>query len=112
MYHKLFDQPLTPHFTRELPDGVLSPADVMEIMFRKFDVPSGKKEEAVTNELRRKASETLDERQKKNTAVQDHLATIAQVMAYEKEKEKKRRKKEDTDTVKKRTTNEPLAANF
>lgn len=56
MYEKMHEQSLTPGQVRELPDCVLSPADVMEVMFRNFGAKSSEMADVVTSELKKRAA--------------------------------------------------------
>lgn len=90
MYEKLHDVPFPSHMVKDLPDGVVSPADATEIMFRyRNDV------DAYVRETNRLADTIQRDREEKAVAVQSHLAQVA----IHKEKETKRRLAQEEESA-------------
>lgn len=78
MYHKLHDEPLHPELLADVPDGQLSPAEVMEVMFRSFGVQN--KENAdrdVVCELKRRGESAAADRQRRADSVRQHVQELA-----------------------------------
>lgn len=75
MFTKLYDRNIRDDLAAGFPDGVLSPADVMEVMFRSFGKPNP--DEAVAQTLSRRAEEVQHERQHRMQCIKEHLADMA-----------------------------------
>lgn len=86
MYEKLHDVPFPAERVAELPDGVVSPADANEVMFRHMnDV------DAYVRETRRVAESQEQEREERSAAVRSHIGAVLAAKA----RENKRQEEQD-----------------
>jgi len=72
IYHKLHDRPLSKKMLADVPDGVISPAEAMEVVFRNFGKP-----DMVVQELQKRAALIDEVRRQRDKAAQDQLARLA-----------------------------------
>jgi len=72
MYERLHDSPFPADRVNELPDGVLSPADANEVMFRHMEDL-----DAFVREITARAATIVDDRRTRMESVQAHFAAIS-----------------------------------
>lgn len=79
MYEKMHEEPLTKGLVLELPDKQLSPADVMEVMFRNFGTKRSNMAQNVVNDLKRRGECAASEKQSRANAVRDHISNLSRM---------------------------------